>query len=511
MGRFLNRFLLGGCLGGAVCALAFAPIAAMAQGTLNIGLREDPDILDPTLGSAYVSRIVYAAMCEKLVDIDAKLNIVPQLAASWEYADPTHLIFHLRQGVVFQDGTPFDATAAKTSLVRDLTAKGSMRANEINAIQSVDIVDPATIALVLKAPAAQLLAQLADRAGIMMSPTALAAAGDKFGLHPVCVGPFAFDNRVVQDHITLKRDPGYWDAKDYHFDQVTYYSVVNSSVRLANLQAGSLDLVEYIAPTDIATVQHDPKLKIMVGDGLGYTGINFNVGNNPTPDSVVEHNALVRQAFELAIDRTALNQVVYNGLYLPTAQANPPSSPMYVPEIQPPARDVARAKALLAQAGVALPVKVVLTLTNSPEMQQVGEVIQSMTAEAGFAVTLRQMEFASSLKAGYEGSFEAYMIGWSGRSDADGNTWQLLHTGGTFNFGHYSSPVADQAMDSARLYTDPARRRDFYAQLWRQERQDMPLVYLWTARNVVGMKKNLNGFVQVPDGLIRLAGVTLAK
>lgn len=502
----MRRFLLS-----AVCVLALAPAVSLAQGTLNIGLREDPDILDPTLGSAYVSRIVYAAMCEKLFDIDVKLNIVSQLVARYEYADPTHLILHLRQNVTFQDGTKMDADAVKTSLVRHLTAKGSMRANEINAIQTVEVVDPTTIRLVLKAPAAQLLAQLADRAGIIMSPTALAAEGDKFGLHPVCVGPYAFDRRVVQDRIVLKRDPGYWNAKDYHFDQVIYYPVVNSSVRLADLRAGSLDLVEYIVPTDIAAVEHDPKLKIAIGDGLGYTGINFNVGNHPASDSAVANSALVRQAFELSIDRTAINQVVYNGLYIPTAQANPPSSPMFVPEIQAPSRDIAKAKALLQQAGMKLPVTVTLTLTNSPELQQVGEMIQAMTAEAGFQVKLRPLEFASSLQAVYQGAFEAYMIGWSGRSDADGNTWQLLHTGGTFNFGHYSSPEADRLMDGARLYSDVGKRRDIYAQLWQQERRDMPLIYLWTARNVVGMKKNLMGFQQVPDGLIRLQGVTLEK
>ncbi|MEJ1976013.1 MAG: ABC transporter substrate-binding protein [Acetobacteraceae bacterium] len=450
-------------------------------------------------------------MCNKLFDIDAQQAIVPQLATGFDYADPTHLIIHLRQGVTFQDGETMDAEAVKTSLMRDLTAKGSMRAGEINAIQAIEVIDPATVRLVLKAPASQMLAQLADRAGIIMAPKALAAAGDRFGLHPVCVGPFAFEQRVAQDRIVLKRDPGYWDAKDYHFDQVIYHPIPNSAVRLANLQAGSLDIVEYIDPADIATVQHDPKLRLAMWDGLGYTGINFNIGNGPAQDWVGGKSALVRQAFELSIDRTALIQVVYAGLFTPTAQANPPSSPMYVPAIQPPARDVARAKALLQQAGVTLPVQLTLMTTNNPDTQQAGEVIQAMAQEAGFDVKLKVLEFASSLQSAYDGAFQAYMIGWSGRSDADGNTWQLLHTGGTFNFGHYSSPEVDRLLDEARLFTDPAKRRDIYGQMWQQERRDMPLVYLWTARNVMGMKAGLKGLQQVPDGLLRLQGVTLEQ
>ncbi len=156
----MRRLLLG-----VVLALAFAPaLVHAADGTLNIGLREDPDVLDPTLGSSGAGRIVYAAMCNKLFDIDAQQAIVPQLATGFDYADPTHLIIHLRQGVTFQDGETMDAEAVKTSLMRDLTAKGSMRAGEINAIQAIEVIDPATVRLVLKAPASQMLAQLADRA-----------------------------------------------------------------------------------------------------------------------------------------------------------------------------------------------------------------------------------------------------------------------------------------------------------------------------------------------------------
>ena len=484
---------------------------AFGQGsTLTIGLREDPDLLDPTLGSSYVGRIVYAAMCDKLIDIDAKLNLVPQLATSWNYDDPTHLVLHLRPDVLFQDGTKMDAEAVKYSLNRDLTLQGSMRKGEINDIASIEVVDPLTVRLVLRQPSAPLLAQLADRSGIVVSPKAAEAEGRQFGLHPVCAGPYSFVDRVAQDRITLQRFPQYWDAANFHFDRVVYRPIPNAAVRLADLQAGSLDLVEYIVPTDIPTVQRDPKLKLAIDDGLTYEGITFNTGNGPAAQSVVGQNALVRRAFELAIDRNALLQVVYNGLFTPTAQANSPSSPYYIASVQPPPRDVDAAKALLKQAGVTLPVPVVMTVPNSPDIQQAAEVIQSMTAEAGFDVKIKVMEFASSLAAGYAGNFEAYLIAWSGRVDPDGNMWSFLHTGGPFNYGHYSSPVTDKLLDDARLPTDVAARRALYAQVWTQERADMPLIYLWIAKNIVGMKKGVQGFVQVPDGLIRLRGVSLA-
>ncbi|MGH7153999.1 MAG: ABC transporter substrate-binding protein, partial [Acetobacteraceae bacterium] len=307
--------------------------------------------------------------------------------------------------------------------------------------------------------------------------------------------------------IVLQRFPGYWNAPAIHFDRVIYLPTPNSSVRLANLQAGALDLVEQILPTDVPAVQHDPKLKVAIGDSLAYEGITFNTDNGPASRTVAGQSALVRRAFELAIDRTALIQVVYNGMYNATAQANPPSSPYYDQDVQPPARDITKAKALLHQAGVTLPVTIKLTIPNNPDLQQAGQVIQAMAREAGFDIKIQAMEFASSLQAGYAGRFEAYMIGWSGRSDPDGNMWQFLHTTGTFNYGHYSNPMVDKVLDDARLYPDVAKRRAFYHQVWEQERADMPLVYVWNPKNIVGLKRSLEGFVQVPDGMIRLQGM----
>lgn len=493
-----------------VVVMAGLAVPALAQDrTLHIGLREDPDLLDPTLGSSYVGRIVFAGMCDKLFDIDSKLNIVPQLATGYEWADPTHLVIHLRDGVTFQDGEPFNADAVKFKLTRDLTAKGSMRRGEVSSIDSIEVIDPLTVRLTLKAPASQLLAQLTDRAGIMISPKAAQAAGEQFGTHPVCAGPFSFDSRVAQDRIVLKRYPGYWDAGRIHFDQVVYSPNPNSAVRLANLQAGALDLVEYVLPTDVAAVQKDPKLAISVSDSLAYTGITINTDSGPAAKTALGQSALVRQAFELGLDREALIQVVYSGMYAATAQANPASSPYYVSDIKPPARDPGKALALLRQAGVATPVPVTLTITNGSDIQQAGEVIQAMEKEAGFDVKLKAMEFASSLQAAYAGDFQAYMIGWSGRADPDGNMWQMLHTGGTFNYGHYTNTGVDAALDGARTVADVADRRAFYAKVWTQERADLPLIYLWSGKNVVGLKKALTGFVPVPDGLIRVQDLAL--
>src|SRR3979409_901525 len=238
-----------------------------AQTTLRIGLAEDPDMLDPTLGRTYVGRIVFSAVCDKLFDIDEKLNIVPQLALSHETsADGKEMTIKLRPGVKFHDGEAFDAEAAKFSLERHLTMQGSFRKPELASVDHVEVVDPLTIKLVLKTPFSPLIAQLTDRAGMMVSPKAAREAGDKFGLHPVCAGPYKFVERVQQDRMVFEKFADYWNKDNVFIDKIVYLPIVDATVRLANLKSGGLDLIERVLATDIKAVRADSKLKLSTAD-----------------------------------------------------------------------------------------------------------------------------------------------------------------------------------------------------------------------------------------------------
>src|SRR5216684_4839373 len=204
-------------------ALSLTAGIASAQTHLRIGLGDDPDGLDPTTSRFYTTRIVFAALCDKLFDIDEKSNIVPQLALSHETsADGKTVTIKLRPGVKFHDGEPFNAEAAKYSLDRHLTLKGSFRKPELGSVDRVEVVDPLTIKLILKEPFSPLLAQLTDRAGMMVSPKAAEAAGDKFGLKPVCAGPYKFVERVQQDRIVVEKFADYWDKDHVFIDKITY-------------------------------------------------------------------------------------------------------------------------------------------------------------------------------------------------------------------------------------------------------------------------------------------------
>ena len=497
----------------ALCAtMSVLPITfALAQDfpSLRIGLAEDADALDPTLGRTYVGRIVLVDVCDSLFTYNDKLAVVPQLATGYEWADSKTLVVKLRPGVVFHDGTPVDAASVKYSIERHATRSGSARKGDLATLDRVDVVDPLTVRFVLKTPDVVFLSQLAVRSGVLVSPKAAEAAGRDFGLHPVCAGPYKFVERVAQDRIVLERFPAYWDAANQHFARVTFRPIVESTARLASLQSNAADIIERVQPTDADTVRKDAKLKLYAFDGLGYTGITFHLGRKDLGKPPLGLDARVRQAFELAIDRDALVQVVFNGVHAVTAQPVPPSSPFYVPSVAPPKRDVARARALLAAAGVKTPFPVSLIVTNSPEARQTGEVLQSMVAEAGFDLKLQTMEFASSLDAVEKGDFSAFLIGWSGRPDADGNIRDLLHAGAPINWAAYNSPVFDRLIDQARAVPDMAERGAFYAKAFTQLHDDLPILYLYAQRTLFGMSAKLRGFAPVADGMIRLSGVTL--
>ena len=324
-----------------------------AQTTLRIGLAEDPDILDPTLARTYVGRIVFAAFCDKLFDIDEKLNIVPQLALSHETSDDGKEVYDQAAARASNSTTASRSTPRPRNSRSTATSRCRPRSASRNSPQldHVDVVDPLTIKLVLKTPFSPLIAQLTDRAGMMVSPKAAKEEGDKFGLKPVCAGPYKFVERVQQDRIVFEKFADYWNKDKIKIDRIVYLPLVDATVRLANLKSGGLDLIERLLATDIKAVQADPKLKLSTAIELGYQGVTLNVGKDKTKGPLSQ-SAKVRQALDLSIDREAINQVVFNGEFKPGNQWVNPDHPYYQKAFPVRGRDVAKAKALLKEAGV---------------------------------------------------------------------------------------------------------------------------------------------------------------
>ena len=475
----------------------------------RIGLQEDPDVLDPDQSRTFVGRIVYAALCDKLVDITPDLEIIPQLATGWSWSDDgLTLTMDLREGVVFHDGTPFDAEAVRANIERSTTMPESRRRSELASIAGTEVTGPYQVTFTLEAPDATLIAQFADRAGMMISPTAAEAAGIDFGANPVCSGPFRFAERIQQDRIVLERFADYWNADAILLDSVTYLPIPDTTVRLANLRAGDLDMLERLAATDAASVRGDDSLQYAEAVSLGYQGITVNVNNGERGDNPFGNDPRLRQALELSIDREALNQVVFEGVFAPGNQSFPPTSPWYDTSVPIPERDVERARELMAEAGFDR-FELEVQVANNPVQMQVMQVVQAMAAEAGFDISLRAMEFASLLADQSAGNYQASQIGWSGRVDPDGNIHQFVTCEGGINDARFCDPEVDRLLNEARTSTDPDVRKQSYDAARAILAEELPLIYLYHQTWIWALSDAVQGFTPYPDGMIRLEGVSV--
>jgi peptide/nickel transport system substrate-binding protein len=492
--------------------------AAKAGGTLQVALSAEPDALDPTLGRTLVGRTVFTSICEKLYDVDGKLAVVPQLASALPQfsADGLSAVIKLRPGVKFADGTPMDAAAVKTSLDRHMTLAGSARKSELTSVATVAVTDPATVTLTLKQPFTPLTAILADRAGMIMSPTALKSEGDaNFGTNPVCVGPFKFSTRVAQDRIEVVKDPNYYDAGKVFLDKIVYKIIADPTTRFNNLRSGDVQVLDAVAATDVETLKGESKLELLASDSLGYQGITINIANVAgvgKPAGVlpadlagpVSADPRVRQAFELSIDRAAINTVVFRGQYSPACGPISPASPFSSDAAQAcPKFDPAAAKALLTTAGVAMPVKVSMIIGNTPDAARLGQAIQAQVKVGGFDLQLIPTEFAASLNQTDAGKYQMFQVGWSGRVDPDGNIANFVSSLGSQNNNGYSNSSVDSLVAQARAKPDLASRRDLYGQVITQLHKDVGIIYLYRPKNFTGVARTVVGVQVYGDGLLR--------
>ncbi|MDQ7980864.1 ABC transporter substrate-binding protein [Paraburkholderia sp. SARCC-3016] len=487
-------------------ALALSASAAMAQTSqIRIGLQDDIGTLDPARSVQFVDRIVFASLCNSLVDITPDLKIVPMLATSWTTsADGKTVTFKLRQGVKFQDAEPFNAAAVKANIERDMTLPTSNRKSELASIDHVDAIDANTVAFVLKQPDAALLATLSDRAGMMLSPKTFADAAG-VATHPVCSGPYKLVQRVQNDRVVLEKFDGYWDAAKYPIQRITFLPIPDATVRLANLRSGSLDMLERVAPSDVNAVKSDANLKLVTTPGLGYYYVTFNI-NNGSRGNPVLRDKRVREAFDLSIDRDAINQVIGAGIFAPANQALPKSSPYFDAALPAPHRDVAKAKALLKAAGHEH-VDIEFTYPNNTVSSQIVQMLQAMVGEAGFNLKLRPTDYAAQLSAAHSGDFEAMYLGWSGRVDPDGNLHQFNTCAGNLNYGKYCNAEVDKLLDAARVKLTVADRKAQYDAAAKVLADEDPNVYIYIQPWPYVLSKKVQGFTPYPDGLIRLRGV----
>src|SRR2546425_79201 len=414
--------------------VGLAPGVAAAQapkkgGTLRVGFYIEAATMDPHLSGSKIDRQVYHNIYEPLVTLDAKLGIKPGLAESWTQPDARTLVFKLRRGVKFHDGSDFTAEAAKFNFDRMKTEPKSVRKGEVASIDSVDVVDSHTIKINLKRPDAALLATLTDRAGMMVS----------------------------------------------------------------------------VQPRDGAAVKADKNVVVLDVPSLAAFAYQLNHQRPPF------NNKALRQAVAYSLDLEQIVKGVWLNVGSPANGPIPPTSWAYDKSIPYIKRDLAKAKARLAEGGKPGGFEFTMTTANIPINVQEAEVIQAQLREAGITTKIKLVDAATQLSDGNSRNFEMISYQWSGRPDPDGNIYQFFRTtpGTSLNWSGISNPKIDELLDKTREVSNQAERKKLYSELIRLLQDELPMVYTVHPVEPKAFSPRVQGYEPIPDGMMRFKDVWL--
>jgi peptide/nickel transport system substrate-binding protein len=484
-------------------------------GDLVMALSAEPDRLDPTTSTSLYTRYVMQTMCEKLYDIDENGDIVPMLAEELPEVseDGLTVTIPVRTGIQFADGTDLNAEAVAGTIQRGLTLEGSSRKSELGPITNIAAVDDSTVEITYSAPFAPITASLADRAGMILSPQALAEKGDAFGDSPVCVGAFKFVERVPQTSIKVERDPLYYDAENVHLDTITYRIITDSNIRAANLKSGDVQVADTISTQDVDSLSETDGIGILQVGSLGYQGLTINIGNvngTGTPPELIDTplatNATVRKALSMSVDREALVSSVFSNWYSPACSPISPSSPFSSDASEGcPEYDPAAAKEMLEEAGVPVPFPIEMQVANNPDTLRFAQALQAAVVEGGFDITITPVEYSTLLDVQQRGDFDMLQLGWSGRIDPHGNMFSFLSTGGGTNYSGYSNTEVDDLLTEAASINDTEERAELYGQAVEILQEENPIVYLYRVRSLTAYSTDIAGVETFADGVVHLS------
>ena len=475
--------------------------AQASGGTLAVGLDSDPTSLDPIGDTGYAGSLVTPQIFDTLVVADDDGGIGPGLAERWTVSrDGRTYTLTLRDGVSFHDGTPLDARAVIASLRRS-AGRASPWAADLAPIASLKAPDAHTVVLSLERPYAPLLSTLADKPGMIASPTAVAKAGRRFGSQPVGSGPFVFDHWTRNQELVLRRNPDYWDAGKPKLDSVVFKPLPDPTQKVTNLVSGQIQTVDYVPPELISRVEGASNLELKQGPGP-YNSVVYMPMNTARPPL---DDPDVRQAVSLAIDRASIVRNVAFDAGTPARSMLSPTSWGYSDEVPEIPYDPARARSLLGGRTVRLELQVPPTYT------QAAQVIEQNLAAAGIDVTLRRMDWGQLIDGFYKGDFDLQVQDLLGmqRSDPDGALSSFYAPDGSNNGVGFSDPQITQLLLRARAGADEQQRKPEYVEIQRLAQQQSPYAPIYIPNQVRAWDSTVQGLGLSNDGILHLNDVTV--
>jgi peptide/nickel transport system substrate-binding protein len=508
----VTRRLGLGLLAGAALALgAIGPASARADlgsrygGTLVVGIGSDFTAIDPTVSRTPF--VTLGGLCQRLFEYESdhgKVQLIPVLAAAPWTLSPDKLSYtvRLRQGIQFNDGTPFNAQAVIATYQRYLTYPGTLLAGLFDSVDSVTAFGSFTLVFHLKGRNASFTPNLP-----VLSPTAFTSEGASFAANPVCVDPFMVDHWTPGDNLTLVKSPYYYKRTAIYLDKIVFKPIPDPAAAFAALQAGDIQVWVGVPTSLLPAVQHSSNLQLLQTPPLGWNGIVINIGNRAgvgnlpyqSTGTALATSTKLRQAFEEAINRTLLAKVVFGGYVVPQCTAIPPGNTAWYDATRIPCIpfDPRHARKLVAASGVTRPTVHLLT-GNSDQTE--AEFIQAEEAAVGINVVIDPTDGPTLAARLLAGDFDAATRGFPGDFDPSGQIYRFLSTSGDRNYSGYSNPRMDYVLaNSLKAVSTDARATDYRVAM-QIAQTDRPIIYLYAgpgftavSTNVTGVEKSANG------------------
>ncbi|MBI4492780.1 MAG: ABC transporter substrate-binding protein [Chloroflexi bacterium] len=444
---------------------------------------------------------------DTLTEFDAQGNVGPGLAESWDSPDPKTYVLHLREGVKFHDGTPFDAEAAKFNLDYHLNpANKSRQVAQVDSIDSVEVVNARTVRIHLKRPDADLPVSLADAAGMMVSPTARQKLGAQFVNQPVGSGPFVFVEQVRDSHVLFRRNEQHWRKDGPYLDELYHPIILDKVVRFGAVANGEMEFAVARA-FEVPSIRMGPNVKTQ--DVLDY---NCGLFYMNLRDTVFGQNKYLRQAMAWALDRKGMIETLLGGLAVEATQLHPPFSFWYSKQLQPYGYDPARARELLKQGGKPNGFKFKMSGPfGTPEVGAIVQVFQDQFAKVGIETEMVSLESAKWLDDLYKVNYDVIpAITFTGRIGIHDSYSSMFHTKGRFNSGARGDKELDQLIEQAVGEYDRAKRKTMYDEITRRVHDDVLQIFVFYSNIRLVMDKKVQGFTWVPDGKTRFRTTWLA-
>jgi peptide/nickel transport system substrate-binding protein len=473
-------------------------------GSVSVSMESDLPTLDPLGFASFNDRNAGLLLYDTLLDIDAKGNVIPNIAERIDASeDVMSFKLTLRNGVKFSDGTAYDAAAVVKNFQRIMDPKNRCRCvSDLSTIASLEATGPLEVMIKMKSPSAHFPAALADVAGMVASPAAVEKYGADFGNYGVGAGPFKLKEWRRGAQVIFERNPDYW-RKPAYLDEVVLRPMPDEQTRYASLKAGNLDIVTNAAARDRVDAEQGKKFQILNPGSLATSFIQINMGSPDVSD------IRVRQALALALDRVALNRALNRGLY---KIANTPFGTGLFPHEQVdgyPGFDPAKAKKLVEEYGK--PVKIKLSINASPVNALGGQALQQMWKKVGIETEIVPYEQVQLVRMAASRDYQVMLYRWAGGADPDKNVHQFFHSKGTVNRVNFNNPEMDKLLDAGRATTNQAERMKIYRQINNLLAKELPYLFLWYFDNVALANPAVKGVTPIPDGLLRMHSAWLAK